>query len=1170
MKNKGFVLPIILPIFLAVSAVGALVYSNKQQITDNLGGGSSTITPLPTYKVKVSSNDTTQNFLGSKLVAGTGITITENNNGGNETLTFDASGGGSGTVGPGTINQIAYFDSTSTVASLATSTYPNLTELSYVKGVTSAIQTQLDARLDGSLTATRVPFASDSNTLTDSANFRYDTTDDNLILSTAAGSGGIISGVFAAGSDRAGVVLGRFDTAPNFFVGYQSRYIVTNSSDTIFGWSNAAATYGDFRAQDVALSRVSAKTLALGDGLTIGNASGTLLLASSTISGGLTLSALSDGCLETSSGLVTSTGVSCGSGGGTPAGSSGQIQYNDSGAFGATTTFAISPSGTGANVLDIADTIQLNNPDGTPAGTLLADSGALKITSNTSVIDFGANSLDNVNNATLGGDLSLTALSDGCLYTSSGQVLSTASPCGSGGGGMAIADPVTGGTDGSVLFVDAGDLQEDNANFFWNNTTNRLGIATTTPFAPIHVYGNSSAGLQLLAGAFGLQSAADDNGFVTINAYYDGAIKRIKDGAGGYIQFAGGNLYFAHFGSGTAGSSASIVYSIFGSSAGYVGIGNQSPAAMLDVNSTNASQPVIISRGASGQTGDLTQWQNNSSTVLSRVKANGDLEVPDEVYGAGWDTSLEVPTKNALYDKIQTLISGVSIGDTITSGTAGSALFLGTSNVLQQDNANYFWDDTNNYLGLGLATPAFRLNVQGTTLATAGARFTRVSGDAFSGTLDFRKARGTVGSETVVSAADILMRLQASGYDGSAYDSVGTLNFSAESISGGIVAGAFSIATANAAGTLVNGLNMTSEQKTGFGVTPAADSGRLVLGGNVTSAARANAGAFLNINNVAITATDTTSSGTVTNANTVGFFGTAFAASSATTYTNANTLYIGGAPTASTNVTITNPWAIYVNGGNSHFAGGIRTASYLQSTNAAGVAFLIYDGGANEMLRLVRTTSAVNEHTLTNAATGANPQLSATGGDTNVGLDFLTKAAGVFRLLGNSTQAAELRLLEDTDNGTNYTAFKVGTQAGDVTYTLPTADGTSGYVLSTNGSGTLSWVVNGAGGSGITRSIIATSTDFTPATTASTDYVYMVDNTAANVTITMPTAVGNTNRYTFVAKDVSATFGLIFNTTSGQTISTNASGVVQVLGGTNVGATALISDGANWWLESVI
>jgi hypothetical protein len=46
-------------------------------------------------------------------------------------------------TGTGTNNEIAAFNSTgSTITSLSTSTYPSLTELSYVKGVTSAIQTQ--------------------------------------------------------------------------------------------------------------------------------------------------------------------------------------------------------------------------------------------------------------------------------------------------------------------------------------------------------------------------------------------------------------------------------------------------------------------------------------------------------------------------------------------------------------------------------------------------------------------------------------------------------------------------------------------------------------------------------------------------------------------------------------------------------------------------------------------------------------------------------------------------------------------------------------------------------------------------------------------------------------------------------------------------------------------
>jgi len=57
--------------------------------------------------------------------------------------------------------------------------------------------------------------------------------------------------------------------------------------------------------------------------------------------------------------------------------------------------------------------------------------------------------------------------------------------------------------------------------------------------------------------------------------------------------------------------------------------------------------------------------------------------------------------------------AGMSIGGAITSATAGSVLFAGASGVLAQDNSNFFWDDTNNRLGIGTTSPAYKLDVQG-------------------------------------------------------------------------------------------------------------------------------------------------------------------------------------------------------------------------------------------------------------------------------------------------------------------------------------------------------------------------------------------------------------------------------------------------------------------------
>lgn len=46
----------------------------------------------------------------------------------------------------------------------------------------------------------------------------------------------------------------------------------------------------------------------------------------------------------------------------------------------------------------------------------------------------------------------------------------------------------------------------------------------------------------------------------------------------------------------------------------------------------------------------------STQTVLGAITFSLDVTVPDEVYGVGWNASLEVPTKNALYDKIETIV----------------------------------------------------------------------------------------------------------------------------------------------------------------------------------------------------------------------------------------------------------------------------------------------------------------------------------------------------------------------------------------------------------------------------------------------------------------------------------------------------------------------------------
>jgi hypothetical protein len=94
-------------------------------------------------------------------------------------------------------------------------------------------------------------------------------------------------------------------------------------------------------------------------------------------------------------------------------------------------------------------------------------------------------------------------------------------------------------------------------------------------------------------------------------------------------------------------------------------------------------------------------------------------------------------------------------------------------------------------------------------------------------------------------------------------------------------------------------------------------------------AAWGDVGAQLSIAGAVIT--DTSSSGTVSRAVVNSIAASALAASSTTTYTQAASLFVAGAPTANTNVTITNAYAIYTAGGRINFQGLPTSSAGLQA-----------------------------------------------------------------------------------------------------------------------------------------------------------------------------------------------------------------------------------------------
>lgn len=174
------------------------------------------------------------------------------------------------------------------------------------------------------------------------------------------------------------------------------------------------------------------------------------------------------------------------------------------------------------------------------------------------------------------------------------------------------------------------------------------------------------------------------------------------------------------------------------------------------------------------------------------------------------------------------------------------------------------------------------------------------------------------------------------------------------------------------------------------------------------------------------TYTSTTSSGTIATTGTNTFGIPTLAASSATTLTNASTVYIDGAPTQGTNVTITSGFPLLVNAGVSVFVGGIATSiagptvsnlGVSPGTTAGGTSSTqnLFAGGAGTNYRAIfngttTTTLAPNNNytnvmvssaPITTSATGTNAWLAnlvvnTIGSITNGGGGFSTNTATLY------------------------------------------------------------------------------------------------------------------------------------------------------------------------------
>ena len=153
------------------------------------------------------------------------------------------------------------------------------------------------------------------------------------------------------------------------------------------------------------------------------------------------------------------------------------------------------------------------------------------------------------------------------------------------------------------------------------------------------------------------------------------------------------------------------------------------------------------------------------------------------------DATTTILTTNA------TVTVGQGGTGTSTAFTTGSVVFAGASGVYSQDNANFFWDDTNNRLGIGTTAPATRITINNNTVLpsagapSSGSSIWTVGGDSVASGLSFdsfaiqtnfitRRANGTAASPTALVADNNIFQFAARGYGATGYSTGGRAQFS--------------------------------------------------------------------------------------------------------------------------------------------------------------------------------------------------------------------------------------------------------------------------------------------------------------------------------------------------------------------------------------------------------